>query len=72
MPQDQIEILMQEVAILRGEIAQLHTMLEQMDESVRHLNVTLLERVKRLSRDGSEIGNATPVTPTVEYRCTRL
>jgi len=46
---DQIEILMQEIAILRGEVAHLHTMLEQADESVRNLNVTLLERLNALA-----------------------
>jgi len=45
---DQIEILLEEIAILRGEVAHLHTMLEQADESVRNLNVTLLERLEAL------------------------
>ena len=45
---DQIEILLEEIAILRGEIAHLHTMLEQADESVRNLNVTVLERLNAL------------------------
>jgi hypothetical protein len=45
---DQIEILLQEIAILRGEVAHLHKMIEQADESVRSLNVTLLERVNAL------------------------
>jgi hypothetical protein len=63
MPQDQIEILMQEVAILRGEIAQLHTMLEQMDESVRHLNVTLLERVNALVETVQRLEMRLPLLP---------
>jgi hypothetical protein len=63
MPQDQIEILMQEVAILRGEIAQLHTMLEQMDESVRHLNVTLLERVNDLVETVQRLEMRLPLLP---------
>jgi hypothetical protein len=45
---DQIEILLQEIAIIRGEVAHLHTMIEQADESVRNLNVTLLERMNAL------------------------
>lgn len=45
---DQIEILLEEIAILRAEVAQLHTMIEQADESVRNLNVTLLERMNAL------------------------
>jgi hypothetical protein len=45
---DQIEILLQEIAILRGEVAHLHRMIEQTDESVRNLNVTLLERINAL------------------------
>ena len=63
MPQDQIEILMQEVAILRGEIAQLHTILEQMDESVRHLNVTLLERVNALVETVQRLEMRLPLLP---------
>ena len=42
---DQTEILLQEIAILRGEVAHLHTMLALMDESVRNLNATLLKRL---------------------------
>ena len=45
---DQIEILLQEIAILRGEVAHLHRMIEQADESVRNLNVTILERMNAL------------------------
>ena len=45
---DETEILLQEIAILRGEVAQLLTMLERTDESVRNLNVTLLERLSAL------------------------
>jgi hypothetical protein len=45
---DQTEILLQEVAILRAEVARLHSLIEQADESVRHLNVTLLERINTL------------------------
>jgi hypothetical protein len=46
---DQMEILLQEIAILRGEVAHLHAILEQADESVRSLNVTLLERLDALA-----------------------
>jgi hypothetical protein len=45
---DQIEILLEEVAILRAEVAHLHSIIEQTDESVRHLNVTVLERMNTL------------------------
>jgi hypothetical protein len=45
---DETEILLQEIAILRGEVAQLLTMLERMDESFRNLNATLLERLDAL------------------------
>jgi hypothetical protein len=45
---DETEILLQEIAILRGEVAQLLTMLERTDESVRNLNATLLERLDAL------------------------
>jgi len=42
---DRIEIVLQEIAILRGEVAHLHTMLEQANESLRDLNVTFLKRI---------------------------
>ena len=42
---DRIEIVLQEIAILRGEVAHLHTILEQANESLRDLNVTLLKRM---------------------------
>ena len=42
---DRVEIILQEIAILRGEVAHLHTMLEQANESLRDLNVTLLKRI---------------------------
>jgi hypothetical protein len=45
---DQTEILLQEIAILRGEVAHLHTVIEQADESVRNFNVTILERMNAL------------------------
>jgi hypothetical protein len=45
---DETEILLQEIAILRGEVAQLLTMLERTDESVRNLNAILLERLDAL------------------------
>jgi len=45
---DQTEILLQEIAILRAEVAHLLTSVERTEESVRNLNVTLLERVSAL------------------------
>ena len=45
---DQNEILLNEIAVLRGEVAHLHTMVEQADESLRNLNLTLLERINAL------------------------
>jgi hypothetical protein len=45
---DQTEILLQEIAILRGEVAHLLTMVERTEVSVRNLNVTLLERLSAL------------------------
>jgi hypothetical protein len=45
---DQIEIMLQEIAILRGEVAYLHTVLEKSDESLRNLSVTLFERLNTL------------------------
>jgi hypothetical protein len=45
---DQTEILLQEIAILRAEVAHLLTLVERTEESVRNLNVTLLERVSAL------------------------
>lgn len=45
---DQMEILLQEIAVLRGEVAHLHAKVERADESLRNLNVTLLERLNDL------------------------
>jgi hypothetical protein len=60
---DQMEILLQEIAILRGEVAQLHTMLEHADESVRNLNVTLLERVNALADLIQRLEARLPILP---------
>jgi hypothetical protein len=60
---DQTEILLQEVAILRGEVAYLHTMLEKSDESVRNLSVTLLERLNTLVLLMQKIEARLPILP---------
>jgi hypothetical protein len=60
---DQIEILLQEIAILRGEVAQLHTMVEHADESVRNLNVTLLERMNALADLIEKLEARLPILP---------
>lgn len=60
---DEIEILLQEIAILRGEVAQLHTMIEHADESVRNLNVTLLERVNVLADLIQKLEARLPILP---------
>ena len=60
---DQIEILLQEVAILRGEIAHLHRMIEQADESVRNLNVMLLERMNALEVLVQKLEVRLPILP---------
>jgi hypothetical protein len=60
---DQIEILLQEIAIIRGEVAHLHTMIEQADESVRNLNVTLLERMNALAVLVQKLEVRLPILP---------
>ena len=60
---DQIEILLQEIAILRGEGAHLHRMIEQADESVRNLNVTLLERMGALVVLVQKLDARLPILP---------
>jgi hypothetical protein len=47
MPDD-IEILLQEVAILRQEIAQVRAMVEKSDESLRSFNTALLQLLDAL------------------------
>jgi cell division septum initiation protein DivIVA len=47
MPDD-IEILLQEVAILRQEIAQIRAMVEKSDESLRSFNTALLQLLDAL------------------------
>ncbi len=48
MPDDS-EILLQEIAILRQEIADMRGTLDNLDQLVRALNVTLLQCVDQLS-----------------------
>ena len=60
---DQIEIVLQEIAILRGEVAQLRTMVEHADESVRNLNVTLLERMNALADLIEKLEARLPILP---------
>jgi hypothetical protein len=47
MPDD-TEILLQEVAILRQEIAQIRAMVEKSDESLRNFNMALLQLLEAL------------------------
>jgi hypothetical protein len=60
---DQTDILLQEVAILREEVAYMHTMLEKSDESVRNLSVTLLERLNTLVLLMQKIEARLPILP---------
>jgi hypothetical protein len=60
---DQTEILLQEVAILRGEVAILHTMLENSDESIRNLSTMFLERLNNLVLLMQRIEARLPVLP---------
>jgi hypothetical protein len=60
---DQTEILLQEVAILREEVAYMRTILEKSDESVRHLSVTLLERLNDLVLFMQKIEARLPLLP---------
>jgi hypothetical protein len=48
MPDDS-EILLEEIAILRQEIADVRGTLENVDQLVRNLNVTLLQCVEQLT-----------------------
>jgi prefoldin subunit 5 len=48
MPDD-TEILLQEVAILRQEIAQIRAMFEKLDESLRTFNTALLQLLDALT-----------------------
>jgi hypothetical protein len=45
---DQMEILLQEIAILRQEIARLYGLLEETSESLRSLNLAFLQRTDAL------------------------
>ncbi len=45
---DQKELLLQEIAVLRGEVAHLHMVLESSDESLHKLIATVLERLGTL------------------------
>jgi hypothetical protein len=60
---DQTEILLQEVAILREEVAYMRTILEKSDESVRNLSVTLLERLNDLVLFMQKIEARLPLLP---------
>jgi hypothetical protein len=60
---DQMEILLQEVAILREEVAYMRTILEKSDESVRNLSVTLLERLNDLVLFMQKIEARLPLLP---------
>jgi hypothetical protein len=55
MPDDS-EILMEEIAILRQEIADMRGTLENVDQLVRSLNVTLLQCVEQLTILTQKIG----------------
>jgi hypothetical protein len=46
---DQTEILLQEIAILRQEIAHLHSVLEKSNESLHNLNVAFIEGLDALT-----------------------
>jgi hypothetical protein len=46
---DQTEILLQEIAILRQEIAHLHTVLETANDSIHNLNVAFLKGLDALT-----------------------
>jgi hypothetical protein len=60
---DQTEILLQEVAILRQEIALLHTMLETSCESLQNLNVAFLKRLDVLTVMVRDIQTRLPPLP---------
>jgi hypothetical protein len=60
---DQTEILLQEVAILREEVAYMRTILEKSDESVCNLSVTLLERLNDLVLFMQKIEARLPLLP---------
>ncbi len=55
MPDDS-EILLEEIAILRQEIADIRGTLENVDQLVRSLNVTLLQCVEQLTILTQKIG----------------
>ena len=59
MPDDS-EILLQEIAILRQEIADVRGALEHLDELVRSLNVTLLQCVDQLTVLTQKMENGLP------------
>jgi hypothetical protein len=60
---DQTEILLQEVAILRQEIALLHTMLETSNESLQNLSVAFLKRLDALTDMVRDIQTRLPPLP---------
>jgi hypothetical protein len=53
---DESEILLEEIAILRQEIADVRGTLENVDQLVRNLNVTLLQCVEQLTILTQKIG----------------
>jgi hypothetical protein len=60
---DQTEILLQEIAILRQEIAHLHTVLETSNESIQKLNLALLKGLDALTLMVRDIqGRLPPLT----------
>jgi hypothetical protein len=60
---EQMEILLEEMAILRQEIAHLHAMLEQMGESFQSLNVAFLQHLDALATLVREIQSRLPPLP---------
>ena len=60
---DQMEILFEEIAILRQEIARLHGLHEESSESLRSLNLAFLQRMDVLTVLMREIIARLPTLP---------
>lgn len=60
---EQTEILLQEIAILRQEIAHLHTVLERSNESLHNLNIAFLKGLDTLTVMMREIQVRLPPLP---------
>jgi hypothetical protein len=60
---DQMEILLQEIAILRQEMARLNGLLEESSESLRSLNLAFLQRMEALTVSMQEILARLPTLP---------